>query len=667
MSSSGIPVNVNDLLYSRGVESSRIEFKASWDEKTTGFQVLKTICAFANDLQNLNGGYVVIGVDEKSGVAVLPPKGLRPEEIDGIQKWIRGSCKRLEDTYYPIISPEIVDGRHILVIWAEGSDNRPHKAPDGEKGEKKFWVRLGSETIDAERNGVLNQLLEVSSKMPFDSRKSLSAGIEDIRETLVREFLTDIGSGLVNEPNQKELYRKFRIAVPVNGHDAPLNVGLLFFSDFPEQWFPGARIEIVQFAGGAAGNLQEEKIFRGPLHRQLKDCLCYLESFSVQHLEKQDSSFRVKGWVSYPIYALREALVNAVYHRSYDVSCPDPIKIYLYPDRIEIISYPGPVPGIKAEDLKPDGAVPPVPMRNRRIGDFLKELKLAEGRGTGLPKIFSSMAQNGSPEPVFDFDEDRTYFRVKLPAHPEYLAVATMRDAAHLRALGREQDAFARIDDAWHLAPFSVTLAAELIRLYGEQGNLARAEEVFAESKDKIPDITRSHLLNMLVNAYLETGDKQDKQKAQDLLKDYPALCSANDACNAAILARRLGDQKKAHYFFERAGDAVLGDARALHEFAQTKMAIARQQWQDAKRSGRRLSGLTKETNAKLLNDARQLLERVIQMAAPPRRYAEANCDLGQILEWLKAPKSESQAAYQRAHERCPDIPRFKEKLDRHG
>ena len=56
--------------------------------------------------------------------------------------------------------------------------------------------------------------------------------------------------------------------------------------------------------------------------------------------------------------------------------------------------------------------------RNRRIGEFLKELDLTEGRGTGIPKILRAMRDNGSPPPEFDFDEDHSYFQVRLPVHP---------------------------------------------------------------------------------------------------------------------------------------------------------------------------------------------------------------------------------------------------------
>ncbi|GHT63179.1 hypothetical protein FACS189451_09380 [Bacteroidia bacterium] len=60
--------------------------------------------------------------------------------------------------------------------------------------------------------------------------------------------------------------------------------------------------------------------------------------------------------------------------------------------------------------------------RNRRIGDFLKELDMTEGRGTGIPIIRREMAKNGSPEPQFETDEDYSYFITTLPIHPVFLS-----------------------------------------------------------------------------------------------------------------------------------------------------------------------------------------------------------------------------------------------------
>jgi len=59
--------------------------------------------------------------------------------------------------------------------------------------------------------------------------------------------------------------------------------------------------------------------------------------------------------------------------------------------------------------------------RNRRIGDFLKELKLTEGKATGFPLMKDEMAKNGNPEPLFFTDEERTLFLVTLPCHSDWL------------------------------------------------------------------------------------------------------------------------------------------------------------------------------------------------------------------------------------------------------
>lgn len=55
--------------------------------------------------------------------------------------------------------------------------------------------------------------------------------------------------------------------------------------------------------------------------------------------------------------------------------------------------------------------------RNRRIGDFLKELHLTEGRNTGFKKILDALEANGSPKPEVGTDEARSYFITRLFVH----------------------------------------------------------------------------------------------------------------------------------------------------------------------------------------------------------------------------------------------------------
>ena len=497
--SSTLPVNLSNLLHGRGVESVRVEFKATWDPDTTGPQVLKTICAFANDYHNLNGGYVVIGVAERDGRAALPPRGLTPAELEAAQRWLRGNCNRLDPQYQPLLSPEVVGGQHVLVVWAPASQIRPHRAPDGTRGPLRYWVRVGADTVDAERRGgLLRELIQQTARVPWDDRRALDAGLADLHEMAVREHLHEIGSGLTDEPDAVEIYRRMGITMRVNDHDVPRNVGLLFFAAEPTHWFRGAWIDCALFAAGGTGDVQEEQEFRGGLARQVRNCLRYLYGRSPAHLRKEPERIETRRWHAYPEVALRESLVNALYHRSYEPDVPEPTKVYLYPDRLEIISYPGPVAGLEPAHFALHSSLPTVPARNRRIGELLKELGLAEARLTGLRKVASAMAANGSPPPRYDFDAQRTYFRVTLPAHGEYAALTAVRDAAELRALGDADAAHRLLQSAWESNRASAALAAELIRSHAANGDLGQAEKVLEGSRDLVTEATLLELTDMV-------------------------------------------------------------------------------------------------------------------------------------------------------------------------
>ncbi len=649
-----LPINIEDLLTLSGVESARVEFKASWDEQTTGPQVLKTVCAFANDFQNLNGGYVVIGVKEVDAKAEMPPAGLKAEELEAAQHWIRGRCNTIDPVYQPVISPEVVLGRHVLVIWAPGSQTRPHRAPESvAKGAgQAHWIRLGSETVKADAQPhLLAQLMQLTARVPFDDRRALNASLNDLRETKAREFLNDVRSDLATQPDTRAMYRQMRASDPVNGHDAPRNVALLFFSQDPEQWFPGARIEVVHFAADASGDVLEEKVFAGrPIHEQLRECLAYLTGLTTKQTQKLPGRELALQSVSFPVPALREALVNAVYHRSYEAT-PEPIKVYLYPDRMEIISYPGPVPGIETEHLEGSKPLPPVPARNRRIGEWLKELRLAEGRGTGLPKVRRAMQENGSPPPRFDFDGTRSYFRATLPAHPDSQAVAAILDAARLRAVGEREAATARLRAAWEAsAGSSPHLALELAKDLISAGDIHAAESVYTRDAVGSRLSQLGPIATVLASAYLDRGERE---RAIEWLNKVGTVDNIADAFEAAIQEKRAGRNEKAHKYFTLAGEAVQRDVKALHEFAQVKMKLARAQ----KPRGRTGSW---PAHNRLMEEARGMLERVTQMEAPPMRHAWAWFDLSRALRALRMPASQEQAALEQARKFAPDEPRFK-------
>lgn len=134
----------------------------------------------------------------------------------------------------------------------------------------------------------------------------------------------------------------------------------------------------------------------------------YLKEFVIKHPNRAEAE---RFW-NFPYAAIEEAVVNAVYHRSYEVR--EPVEVRIYKEELMVLSFPGPDRSIRLEDLQQGNAVSRR-YRNRRIGEFLKELDLTEGRSTGLPKVFSRMADNGSSKPIFETDADRSYFLVRLP------------------------------------------------------------------------------------------------------------------------------------------------------------------------------------------------------------------------------------------------------------
>lgn len=84
------------------------------------------------------------------------------------------------------------------------------------------------------------------------------------------------------------------------------------------------------------------------------------------------------------------------------------------PEELVISSFPGPDRSIRLEDFQA-GRIVSRRYRNRRIGEFLKELEMTEGRSTGIPKILKEMVASGSPAPLFETDDDRLSFVIRLP------------------------------------------------------------------------------------------------------------------------------------------------------------------------------------------------------------------------------------------------------------
>ena len=271
-----VPTNIKTLLSGNVVEWARIEFKETWDAEAS----LKTICAFANDIDNWGGGYIVIGVKEKDGRPDVL-QGVPVEKIDSYLKDMLNKCKRIQPEYLPIVEVADYDGKKFIVIWAPGGYLRPYSSPKSmAKGEKEriYYIRKMASTIvpsEEEKRDLYN----LANNVPFDDRINHEADLTDLNLTLIQAYLKEIGSSLYEESRQMdfvELCRNMNIVNSLPEYTKPKNIGLMFFTLEPQRFFPYAQIDVVQFPDDLGGDKIIEKTFKGPLHQQLREALLYI-------------------------------------------------------------------------------------------------------------------------------------------------------------------------------------------------------------------------------------------------------------------------------------------------------------------------------------------------------------------------------------------------------
>lgn len=451
-------LNIEDLLNKRKVESNRIEFKKGWNPS----DIYQTICAFANDYENIGGGYILVGVEQdENGVARRPVKGLPLNEIDNIMKEMVGYDAKIKPSYVTRVEAEEVDGRHILAIWAPARNNRPYSVPENVVAKHvsnvKYYIRSKSSSIEA-KGEILRELFDLANNTPFDERGNPHITIDDISPVLVYDHLKKIGSKLIESFNPKHLIETLEAMELLIGptEDRLIkNVAAMMFCEHPEKFFPVTQVDIVIFPEGSIENpdlLIEAPKITGPVPKMIQDALSYLRTNVIKQkiVKPTDKEESIKTF-NYPYQAFEEIISNCLYHRDYQMR--EPVEITVEPTHIDVLSFGGPDRSISAKDIKEAKKLKARRYRNRRLGDFLKELDLTEGRSTGIPTIQKALRENGSSSAVIETDDDRTYFLMTIPCREGFEDVEiieqTIKSHSILKELGQvSDDLLVQVEDA---------------------------------------------------------------------------------------------------------------------------------------------------------------------------------------------------------------------------
>ena len=407
--------------------SRRESEQTEWKENVAdNDDVVATLAAFANDLQNLGGGYVVCGAKEANAGDDFPTlvrTGLSSSRLREVEGTVLNRCRdRVSPAITPLVSelPSDDPDRRILV-FIQPAPSQAHSCRKGNEGAKHF-VRVGRSTIEA-RNGLLRDLLVRKGAVePWDRRPCNAATVSDLDLLALRDALQRMGVYAVDRGVEPYLVEgvqlspfvpSLSIAEPLTGVLRPRNYAVLLFGREPQRFVPGAFSIYSTYPGRDRSDPVAHRFeIAGTLIDQARRLQELLDAEAVTLFDKTNP--RTPNAEKYPRRALQEGMVNALAHRDY--SLPDPARFTSFADRVEIVS-PGSLPyGVSLDDLRKRVVTPR--WRNQSLAWFLSRLQLAQAEGQGIPTIRRTMKAVGCPPPRFNATE--VSVSCVLPAHPRF-------------------------------------------------------------------------------------------------------------------------------------------------------------------------------------------------------------------------------------------------------
>lgn len=260
-------------------------------------------------------------------------------------------------------------------------------------------------------------MINMSDQTPYDCRANHKAAFDDISPVLLEDHLRKTGSRLakqVKERGVEEILEDMQLLVGPPELRYIQNVAIMMFCEHPDRFFPYTYVQMTSFPQGSVENPSVSEDFpniTGSVPQMIQATMERFRNLFIREkvikVPNQMEALRIKN---YPYQAIEEAVVNAFYHRDY-MSC-EPVTIEIEPDCINIMNFPGIDRSISEKTIAEGKRFVSRYYRNRRLGEFLKELDLSEGHSSGIPTIQEELEKNGSPRAEFFTDEDLSLIHI---------------------------------------------------------------------------------------------------------------------------------------------------------------------------------------------------------------------------------------------------------------
>ena len=383
-------------------ESHRIEAKLA---RQIDRSVMETVCAFANE-PGLGGGYLLLGVTRDTHD--LFSNAFQIDGIDNpdkLQSDLASQCASVFNRpLRPRVSVEVLSGKTVVVVYV------PEAAPT----EKPIFLQnLGLPRGAYRRVGPTDQegteddlvaLYAGHQLDTFDAAVLPDADMSDIDTAAIDDYKQQRRA--INPDAEElawsddDLLRSLGCAKRENGLLKPTVAGIVLFGSTMalRRCFPMMRIDYIRVPGRQWVENPDHRFdtleIRAPLLTAIRRATNTVRDELIQSFSLPEGALAREDEPSLPLRVIREAIVNAVMHRSYRIH--GAIQIIRYANRLEIRN---PGHSIKAEEQLGE---PGSETRNPRIAAVLHEVNIAETKGSGIRAMRELMIAQDLLPPTFE-------------------------------------------------------------------------------------------------------------------------------------------------------------------------------------------------------------------------------------------------------------------------
>lgn len=369
-------------------ETATLEFKVSAKNASTREKIGKAVCAMANDLTNAGGGDILVGVDDHGNPA---------DDVDISDETLRALADyrdsgQILDRPNLTVSVALYKGKQVVRLHVEASAAPPVRF------DNIVYVRPGPTTRKA-HSGDERILTERrrSNDLTFDLRTRPSASQDDLNLKLFQsDYLPASVAPEVIAENGRPLAQQLASLHLTDTQGTPTVLGLLIIGYDSRPYIPGSYVQFVRYAGtDKAADIADERELGGNIFTLVQALDPVLSANIRVTLASTESILSEQRRPDYPVVAIREAVMNALMHRDYQLSNA-PVQIDWFDDRVQISNPGGPYGRVTTDNFYTVNDY-----RNPSLAAAMKNIGLVNRFGRGISRIKASMAKNENPEPEF--------------------------------------------------------------------------------------------------------------------------------------------------------------------------------------------------------------------------------------------------------------------------